>query len=112
MIYWISTGLISAMLFASALSYIFHQGSIDGVRDLGFPDYFRIQLAVMKLAAAFILITPFLAPWIKEWAYIGAAMFLITAIVAHTAHGDPWFLNAINVFFLAILFTSRYFLTS
>ena len=112
MIYWITTALVSLMLFASALSYIFHQGTINGVQDLGFPDYFRIQLAIMKLAAAFILIMPFFAPWIKEWAYIGAAMFLITAIVAHTAHGDPWFLNAINLFFLAILFTSRHYLTA
>lgn len=112
MIYWISTGLLSAMLFASALSYILHQGTIEGIRDLGFPDHFRIQLAVMKLAAALVLILPFVSTEIKEWAYIGAALFFVTAIVAHFAHGDPWYLNAINVIFIVILLISRQHITA
>jgi uncharacterized membrane protein len=112
MIYWISTSLLSAMLFASALSYVLHQGTIDGIRDLGFPDHFRIQLAVLKLAAALVLILPFFSAEIKEWAYIGAALFFITAIVAHYAHGDPWYLNAINVIFILILLVSRQNLTA
>ncbi len=107
MIYWISTGLLSTMLFASALSYIIHQGTIEGIRALGFPDHFRIQLAVMKLAAAMVLTLPIFSAEIKEWAYIGAALFFITAIVAHFAHGDPWYLNAINVIFIVILLISR-----
>lgn len=112
MIYWVSTVLLSTILFVSALSYMLHQGSIDGVRELGFPHYFRIQLSVMKLTAAIILITPFFPPVVKEWAYIGAALFFITAIVAHFAHGDPWFLNAINGLFLIVLFTSRHYQTT
>ncbi|MEL6600103.1 MAG: hypothetical protein AAFR40_11310 [Pseudomonadota bacterium] len=56
MIYWLSTGGVSALLLLSAATYVFHQPTIDGVRALGFPDFFRIELAVLKLVAAAVRI--------------------------------------------------------
>jgi hypothetical protein len=44
----------------------------------------------------------------KEWAYAGLAFFLLTAIVAHSAHGDPWTFNLANLVLLALLFVSRW----
>jgi len=109
-VYWLSTTLVSAMLVASAFSYFLHQNTIDGIRDLGFPDFFRIQLAILKLLGVVILLFPFFSPQVKEWAYAGIALFYITAIVAHFAHNDPIFINLINLFFLALLIISNIYL--
>ncbi|MGH1413492.1 MAG: DoxX family protein [Pelagimonas sp.] len=109
MIYWISTGLVTAMLTMSALAYLLHKATIDGVRDLGFPDHFRIELAVLKLLAVIVLLAPQMPVPVKEWAYAGVALFFVTSIVAHTAHGDPWTFNLINVVLLLLLATSRYY---
>ena len=107
MIYWASTVLVCAILGLSALSYLFHQGAIEGIRELGFPDYFRLQLAVLKLVAVLALILPAVPHQMKEWAYAGAALFFLTAIVAHLAHKDSYWTLLLNVVFLALLVTSR-----
>lgn len=109
MLYWIPTGLVCAMLVASALAYLFHGATIVGVRELGFPDHFRIELAILKLVAVVVLLVPQVPLLAKEWAYAGVALFFVTSIVAHTAHGDSWLLNLINVVFLALLIMSRYY---
>lgn len=95
------------MLGASAAAYILHPGTIDGVRALGFPDSFRVQLAVLKALGALALVVPSIPVRVKEWAYAGTGLFLVTAIVAHTAHGDPIGLTLVNVAFLALLAVSN-----
>ena len=50
---------------------------------MGFPDYFRIELAIAQLIGAFALILPMVSNRIKEWAY---AAFTIVFISATTAH--------------------------
>lgn len=107
MIYWASTALIAAFLAASATSYVFHTPTIEGVRKLGFPDFFRLQLAVLKLIAIPVLLVPAIPTVAKDWAYAGVALFLFTAIVAHVAHRDPVAFNGINLVLLALLITSR-----
>ena len=42
MVFWLSTGVLCAFLAASAASYVFHGPTIQGIRDLGLPDYLRI----------------------------------------------------------------------
>jgi hypothetical protein len=103
MIHTVTTAIIVLFLLASSASYVFHQGTIEGVRALGFPDAFRWQLAMMKFAAALALALPFTPALLREWAYAGTAFFLITAMVAHYAHGDPIALNLLNVALLAVL---------
>ncbi len=106
MLYWIPTVLISLMLAASALSYLFHENTIIGVRELGFPDFFRVELAVLKFLAIPALLLPKIPIQMKEWAYAGVGLYLITAIIAHAAHKDPIILNIINIVFVALLLTS------
>ena len=108
MIYWMSTGLVCAMLIASSAAYVFHTPTIEGVGKLGFPDHFRIELAILKALAVVVLLAPQFPIQAKEWAYAGVALFFLTSIVAHSAHGDPWTLTLINVFLLILLLTSRY----
>ena len=41
----------------------------EGIRHLGYPDYFRIELTVFKVIGALVLILPMVAGRYKEWAY-------------------------------------------
>lgn len=108
MIFWLSTGAICIFLALSAANYLFHQPTIQGIRALDLPDYLRIQLAVLKLLAIPALIVPGMPHMLREWAYAGVALFLLTAVVAHAVHRDPFIFHVINVALLAILFVSRY----
>lgn len=107
-LYWSSTGLICLYLLFSSGTYLFSHSTVEGVRALGFPDHFRIQLAAMKLVAVAVLLTPSFPQMVKEWAYAGVGLFIITAIVAHHAHQDPIWLNLINVLLFALLALSRW----
>ncbi|KZS42885.1 hypothetical protein AWE51_16080 [Aquimarina aggregata] len=109
-IYWTSTGLLSILLLWSSYSYIFSQATITGIRALGFPDHFRIQLAVLKIIAVIILLVPQIPLQIKEWAYAGVTFFFITSIVAHTAHKDSIFISLLNLLFIALVFISSLYL--
>ena len=106
MLHTISTALIALYLLASAGSYLLSARTIEGVRALGFPDHFRIQLAALKIGAAVVLALPFFPPVAKEWATAGTAFFIITAIVAHAAHKDPIWLNGLNLAIAVVLAVS------
>lgn len=104
--YWTTTILISVFLLWSAYSYLYSKPTIQGVRDLGFPDFFRIQLAIMKVLAVIVLLLPMVPLRFKEWAYVGAGLFFVTAIVAHVAHKDPVVISLINVLLVGLLVAS------
>jgi hypothetical protein len=108
-LYWISTAVSALALLASGLTYFFHRPTIIGIANLGFPDFFRVELGVLQLLAAVLLIVPLPFPQIKEWAYAGAALFYLTAIIAHVAHRDSHLITAINLGMLVVLFASNYF---
>lgn len=104
--YWISTGIVLLFLVWSSYTYLFHKNTIVGIRALGFPDFFRIQLAVLKIIACLLLVIPMVPVVAKEWAYLGIALFFITAIVAHLAHKDPFWISLINVLMIGVLMVS------
>jgi len=103
MVYWLSTGIMVVFLGLSAYTYFFSPNAIQGLRDLGFPDFFRLQLAVMKILAALILIYPKAPVMLKEWSYAGVAFFLITALVAHVAHKDSVWISVLLVVLMMVL---------
>ncbi len=109
-IYWISTGLLCSFLLWSAYTYIFSKATIDGVRGLGFPDFFRIQLAVLKIIAVILILIPQIPLVAKEWAYAGVFLFLITAVVAHTAHKDPFAITMVNLVLIGLVVVSNIWL--
>lgn len=87
--YWTATGLISAMMLMSASMYVTAPEVKEGFIHLGFPDYFRVELAVAKLLGAVALILPFVKGRAKEWVYAGFAITFISAMIAHISSGDP-----------------------
>lgn len=60
----------------------------------------------MKVIAAIIILVAQIPVQLKKWAYAGIVLFLITAIVAHTAHNDPWLITRIDMVLVGILVVS------
>lgn len=87
-VYWAATALLALMMTFSAYAYLTQAEMKDGFHHLGFPDYFRIELAIAKVLGVVALLAPIWAR-VKEWAYAGFAINFISALIAHTAVGDP-----------------------
>jgi hypothetical protein len=103
--YWTSTILISVFMTYSAYSYLTEPAIAEAFRYMGFPSYFRIELAFAKIIGAIVLLLP-LSRKIKEWAYAGFAIVFISAFISHTASGHPVSVSLMPVVFLAILVVS------
>jgi len=75
-VYWTTTGIICAVMVYSILNFTlfdrfpFPEG---GFAHLGLPGYFKIELTTAK---------------IKEFAYFGFAITLVSAAIAHFSRGD------------------------
>jgi len=103
-IYWTTTIIISAFLLLSSYTYLFSKVTIEGIKELGFPDFFRIQLAVLKLIAVFLLLIPIVPIQIKEWTYAGVGLF------SHLKHRDSIGILIILIILFAILCVSNIYL--
>jgi hypothetical protein len=110
-IYWIATGIVSAMMTMSGLMYFLNPEVAEGFTHLGFPAYFRLELGVAKLIGAVVLLVPQFPARVKEWAYAGFGITFISATIAHTVSGDPGSVVAGPVIFLVLLSVSRLYLT-
>lgn len=88
-IYRTSLGLISAMMVLSAYSYFTNPEVMAGFDHLGFPSFFRVELAIAKLIGVGVLLLPFVPNFLKEWAFAGFVITFISAFIAHVVNGDP-----------------------
>ncbi len=70
-VFWIST--IAIFLFEGILVLFTSQTELakEGIRHLGYPEYFGVILAIFKVCGTLILIIPKIPPRVKEWAYAG-----------------------------------------
>jgi hypothetical protein len=105
-IYWSTTIPLMTFLCWSAYTYIFSQSTIEAIKELGLPDYMRVELAVLKVVGVLIILIPQVSLQVKEWAYAGVGLFFVTAIIAHAVHKDPIIINLINVVLIGLLITS------
>ena len=82
-IYWTTTLLIFLMdgLMPALTSHT--DLAKEGIRHLGYPDYFRVMLTVFKVIGALLLIIPFVKGRYKEWAYAGFGFSFIAAAASH-----------------------------
>ena len=81
-IFWVTTTLI--FLFEGVMTALTSQTDMakEGIRHLGYPDYFGVMLAVFKVLGALALIIPQVPARVKEWAYAGFAIDFISAFVS------------------------------
>ncbi len=82
-IYWVATSIV--FLFDSVMPALTSHTelAIEGIRHLGYPDYFRVQLTIFKVLGGLLLIIPKVPARLKEWAYVGFAINFISAAIGH-----------------------------
>ncbi|MFZ4799194.1 MAG: DoxX family protein [Bacteroidia bacterium] len=81
-IFWTTTGLI--FLFEGVMPALTGNSEMakEGIRHLGYPEYFPLLLASFKVLGALSLIIPQIPSRIKEWAYAGFAFDFIFAFAS------------------------------
>ena len=85
--YWIATSLFALQMGFTAYAQLRLPQVAEAFIRLGFPAYFRIELSWLKLAGILVLLLP--APdRLKEWAYAGFAITLVSALIARLSVGD------------------------
>jgi DoxX-like family len=86
--YWTVTALFCLEMGFTGYYMLFHlpEGA-QAITRLGFPPYFRVELAWAKLIGVAVLLAP-VPSRLKEWAYAGFAINLVSALVAHLSMGD------------------------
>ena len=85
--FWIATALFCLQIGFTAYAQLRLPVVAEAFAHLGFPDYFRVELAWAKLLGVVVLLAP-VAARLKEWAYAGFAITLVSALVAHFSVGD------------------------
>jgi hypothetical protein len=86
-VYWIATALLCLQMSFTAYAQLRVPQVAEAFTQLGFPAYFRVELAWAKLLGVVLLLAPVPAR-LKEWVYVGFAIVLASALIAHFAVGD------------------------
>jgi hypothetical protein len=86
--FWISTVVFALQMGFTAYAQLRLPQVAASFVHLGFPAYFRVELAWAKLAGLVVLLLPMASVRLKEWAYAGFAITLVSALIAHLAVGD------------------------
>jgi hypothetical protein len=87
LLWWTVTGLFCLQMGFTAYAQLRLPQVADQFTHLGFPPYFRVELSLAKLIGVVLLLAP-VPPRLKEWAYAGFAINLVSALVAHFSVGD------------------------
>ena len=104
-IYQVTTGIIVLIMLFSM--YKMYTPDYD---RLGLPNYLRVELSVFKILGLMILLLPQFSIRMKEWAYAGFGITLISASVAHYSSGDALLRSLEPIIFLIILAVSNIYL--
>ena len=85
--FWLVTTLFCLQMGFTAYAQLNLPQVAEAFTRLGFPAYFRVELAWAKLVGIVLLLAPVPAR-LKEWAYAGFAITLGSALIAHLSVGD------------------------
>ncbi|HTD92914.1 MAG TPA: DoxX family protein [Chitinophagaceae bacterium] len=108
-IYWISTGIVSAVMLFSIINFTFfdHVQYPEGAFvHLGLPEYFKVELTIAKILGLLVLLLPAIPLRLKEFAYFGFGLTLLSACVAHYSSGDNIWHILDPFFFFCVLVVS------
>jgi len=109
LVYWTTTGIVCAVMAFSAVNFNLKNplGPMKGAFvHLGYPAYFRIELTVAKALGVFALLLPGVPSRIREFAYAGFAITLVSASIAHFSVGDSLMFVVDPLLFLVALIVS------
>ena len=102
-IFWITTTII--FLFEGVMPALTSQSEMakEGIKHLGYPEYFGNALVIFKILGVLILVIPQIPKNVKEWAYAGFAFDFIFASISHFAVDGVGFEVFFPLIFLVIL---------
>lgn len=105
-IFWTTTTII--FLMEGVIPALTSQTELakEGIRHLGYPDYFGTALVVFKILGALALIIPQVPKRIKEWAYTGFGFNFIFACISHVVVDGLDFQSFFPLIILGILIAS------
>src|SRR6266436_3541043 len=90
-VYWTTTGIVCAVMVFSIINFTFidrfpfPEGAFV---HLGLPNYFRTELTIAKALGVLALLVPGVPAKIREFAYFGFGITLLSASIAHFSAGD------------------------
>jgi len=102
-IYRTATGLVVAVMLFSIVNFVFNDhfpfpnGPEGAFVHLGFPAYFKVELTVAKILGVLALVIPAVPFKVKQFAYAGFAITLVSASIAHLGRGDARDLSVLYV---------------
>jgi hypothetical protein len=86
--YWAATIFVSCVMGVSGGLAISHAAPfMKALAHLGYPRYFSNILGIGKIAGVIVLLAPGM-PRLKEWAYVGCAITILSACYSHYSSGD------------------------
>ena len=105
-IFWTATTIIA--LFEGVMPALTSQTELakEGIRHLGYPEYFGNALVVFKVLGVLALVIPQIPKRVKEWAYAGFAFDFIFASISHGAVDGMNVQTIFPMFVLGILVVS------
>lgn len=113
-IYWVVTGLLTALLLMSSSMYIFNNETVrETFVSLGYPAYLVYPLVIAKLLGLIAILTK-KSEVLKEWAYAGFFFDFVLALGAHLSVGDgdfPGAVIAIILLLISYFYDKKVFLT-
>jgi len=86
--FWVATVLFALQMSFTAYAQLKLPQVAEEFARLGFPAYFRTELSIAKFAGVIALLVPMVPARVKEWAYAGFAITLVSAVIAHLAVGE------------------------
>lgn len=105
-IFWVATIII--FLFEGVMPALTSQSELakEGIRHLGYPEYFGNALVVFKILGVLALVIPKVPKRIKEWAYAGFTFDFLFASISHWAVDGLGFETFFPMIVLGILAVS------
>src|SRR4051812_5635292 len=79
--FWVATALFTLQMGFTAYAQLKLPQVAAAFAHLRFPAYFRVELSWAKFIGLAVLVAPVPAR-VKEWAYAGFAITLISALIA------------------------------
>lgn len=80
--YWIISSITMALIILPSF-FAPREYLIQTTKNLQFPDYFPLELDILKIVGAIFILIPGIPTMLKEWAYVGFGILLLSASLAH-----------------------------
>lgn len=103
-VYYTFHALLALAFVGSGLADVLGAEEIvKNITAMGYPMYFITWLGVMKLAGVAAILVPGVPKILKDWAYGGFYLVMLSAIVSHLASGQGFGSTIANWILLGVI---------